>query len=112
MGGMVLVFPSSLPPAVAPVAAAGGFLSAADQVAGQLTLVGWVFYPLLFFGVALMLFCVLTIHRQPHLTELQKLKWLLFTLFLPFVGPLAYLLRLRADRRAGRLEPSSDSQTP
>ncbi|WP_326503431.1 PLD nuclease N-terminal domain-containing protein [Rothia nasimurium] len=72
---------------------------AAEVTGTQLSLFGWFFYPLLFLAMGLAIFCVLTVHRQPHLSEIQKLKWLLFTLFIPIVGPLAYWLRMRADRR-------------
>lgn len=77
---------------------AAGVLTA-EQTGTQLSLFGWFFYPLLFLAMGLAIFCVLTVHRQPHLSETQKLKWLLFTLFIPIVGPLAYWLRMRADRR-------------
>ncbi|WP_421083775.1 PLDc N-terminal domain-containing protein [Rothia nasimurium] len=81
---------------------APALLAAAGQVGGagtSLTLFGWFFYAVLFLAVGMALYCVLTIHRQPHLSEVQKLKWLLFTFFVPIVGPVAYWLRLRADRR-------------
>ena len=76
---------------------AAGVLTA-EQTGTQLSLFGWFFYPLLFLAMGLAIFCVLTVHRQPHLSETQKLKWLL-TLFIPIVGPLAYWLRMRSDRR-------------
>lgn len=66
---------------------------------GDSNVFGWFFYPVLFVAVALSLYCVFTIHRQPHLSEVQKLKWLLFTFFVPVVGPIAYFLRLRADKK-------------
>lgn len=69
----------------------------------ELTAFGVVFYAVLFVSMALALFCVLTVHRQPHLSEAQKLKWVLFTVFVPIVGPVAYFLRLRADKRDGQL---------
>lgn len=71
---------------------------AAEATGTQLSLFGWFFYPLLFLSLGLAIFCVLTVHRQPHLSETQKLKWLLFTLFIPIVGPLAYWLRMRSNR--------------
>lgn len=75
-------------------------LAEVGQAGGASTsLFGWFFYPVLFVSLGLALYCVLTIHRQAHLTEVQKLKWLLFTLFVPVVGPVAYWLRLRADRK-------------
>lgn len=67
----------------------------------QLTVFGVFFYAVLFVSMGLALFCVATVHRQPHLTEIQKLKWVLFTVFVPIVGPVAYMLRLRADKREG-----------
>jgi len=46
-------------------------------------------------GIALALLCLVTIHRNPHL---QKLKWLLLVLCLPYVGPVTWLLRARLER--------------
>lgn len=71
----------------------------ATETSSTVSVFGWFFYPILFLSLGLALYCVFTIHRQSHLTEIQKLKWVLFTLFLPLVGPLAYWLRLRADRQ-------------
>lgn len=65
-----------------------------------ISLFGYFFYPLLFLSLVAALACLFTIHRQEHLTEAQKLKWLAFTLFLPLIGPLAYWLRIRADRKS------------
>ncbi|WP_237206909.1 PLD nuclease N-terminal domain-containing protein [Rothia nasimurium] len=84
---------------------------AAEETGTQLSLFGWFFYPLLFLAMGLAIFCVLTVHRQPHLSETQKLKWLLFTLFIPIVGPLAYWLRMRADRRELAESASSHSES-
>ena len=49
-------------------------------------------------GIALALLCLVTIHRNPHLSEVQKLKWLLLVLCLPYVGPVTWLLRARLER--------------
>ena len=49
-------------------------------------------------GIALALLCFATIHRNPHFSEVQKLKWLLLVLCLPYVGPVAWLLRVRLER--------------
>ena len=43
-------------------------------------------------GIALALLCLVTIHRNPHFSEVQKLKWLLLVLCLPYVGPVTWLL--------------------
>lgn len=51
-------------------------------------------------GIALALLCLVTIHRNPHFSEVQKLKWLLLVLCLPYVGPVAWLLRARLERTA------------
>lgn len=51
-------------------------------------------------GIGLGLYCLLTIHRSPYLGEVQKLKWLLFTLALPYVGPIAWIFRSRAEKQA------------
>ena len=42
-------------------------------------------------GIALALLCLVTIHRNPHFSEVQKLKWLLLVLCLPYVGPVTWL---------------------
>ena len=47
-------------------------------------------------GIALALLCLVTIHRNPHFSEVQKLKWLL--LCLPYVGPVTWLLRAHLER--------------
>lgn len=49
-------------------------------------------------GIALALLCLVTIHRNPHFSEVQKLKWLLLVLCLPYAGPVAWLLRARLER--------------
>ena len=61
-------------------------------------IIGYVYFSLIMVGAALMLFCVATIHRSPYFTEVQKLKWLLFVLILPYFGPLAWILRVRRER--------------
>lgn len=82
------------------------------ETSSSISVFGWFFYPLLFLSLALALYCVFTIHRQSHLTEVQKLKWVLFTLFLPIVGPLAYWLRLRADRQHPSASPNHSEGEP
>ena len=49
-------------------------------------------------GIALALLCLVTIHRNPHFSEVQKRKWLLLVLCLPYVGPVTWLLRARLER--------------
>ena len=49
-------------------------------------------------GIALALLCLVTIHRNPYFSEVQKLKWLLMVLCLPYVGPVTWLLRARLER--------------
>lgn len=48
-------------------------------------------------GIALALLCLVTIHRNPYFSEVQKLKWLLLVLCLPYVGPVTWLLRARLE---------------
>lgn len=84
----------------------------AAETSRPVSMFGWIFYPVLFLSLALALYCVFTIHRQSHLTEIQKLKWVLFTLFLPLVGPLAYWLRLRADRQQLTASPHHSEGEP
>ena len=49
-------------------------------------------------GISLALLCLVTIHRNPYFSEVQKLKWLLLVLCLPYVGPVTWLLRARLER--------------
>ena len=49
-------------------------------------------------GIALALLCLVTIHRNLYFSEVQKLKWLLLVLCLPYVGPVTWLLRARLER--------------
>ena len=69
---------------------------------------------LIFIWIASVLYCILTVHRSPYFNEIQKLKWLLFILVLPYFGALAWFLP-RCTREKGcdrpqtrpiRLEPS------
>ena len=41
-------------------------------------------------GIGLALWGLLTVHRSPYFSEVQKLKWLLLVLFLPYLGPGSY----------------------
>ncbi|MDO5750436.1 MAG: PLDc N-terminal domain-containing protein [Rothia sp. (in: high G+C Gram-positive bacteria)] len=77
-------------------------------------IIGYVYFSLIMVGAALMLFCVATIHRSPYFTEVQKLKWLLFVLILPYFGPLAWILRVRRERAeaAARSTDSGASAHP
>ena len=49
-------------------------------------------------GIALALLCLVTIHRNLYFSEVQKLKWLLLVLFLPYLGPLLWILLVRTER--------------
>lgn len=49
-------------------------------------------------GIGLALWGLLTVHRSPYFSEVQKLKWLLLVLFLPYLGPLVWILRVRTER--------------
>ena len=49
-------------------------------------------------GIGLALWGLLTVHRSPYFSEVQKLKWLLLVLCLPYAGPVAWLLRARLER--------------
>ena len=51
---------------------------------------------LIFIWIASVLYCIFTVHRSPYFNEIQKLKWLLFILVLP------YLVRWRGSARASR----------
>lgn len=79
----------------------GSMTLASVTTSTDLTIFGIFFYTALFASMGLALFCVATVHKQPHFTEMQKLKWVLFTVFVPIVGPIAYLLRLRSDKKEG-----------
>lgn len=84
----------------------------APEASHPISVFGWIFYPILCIAVVLALYCLFTIHRQPHFTEVQKLKWVLFTLFLPILGPMAYWLRLRSDRQEFPAQPSKSDHDP
>ena len=45
-------------------------------------------------GIGLALWGLLTVHRSPYFSEVQKLKWLLLVLFLPYLGPLLWVFRV------------------
>ena len=66
-------------------------------------------------GIALALLCLVTIHRNPHFSEVQKLKWLLLVLFLPYLGPLVWILRVRTERAEAaqrELEAAKRAEAP
>lgn len=50
-------------------------------------------------AVALLLYCVFTIYKNPYFTEAQKLGWLLLTLALPIFGPVAWLIRAHLEKK-------------
>ena len=49
---------------------------------------------LIFIWIASVLYCIFTVHRSPYFNEIQKLKWLLFILILPYFGALAWFCLL------------------
>ena len=49
-------------------------------------------------GLGLALWGLLTVHRSPYLSEVQRLTWRLLVLFLPYLGPLLWILRVRTER--------------
>ena len=54
---------------------------------------------LIFIWIASVLYCILTVHRSPYFNEIQKLKWLLFILVLPYFGALAWFLRVHREKK-------------
>ena len=54
---------------------------------------------LIFIWIASVLYCIFTVHRSPYFNEIQKLKWLLFILVLPYFGALAWFLRVHREKR-------------
>lgn len=64
-------------------------------------------------GIGLALWGLLTVHRSPYFSEVQKLKWLLLVLFLPYLGPLVWILRVRTERaEAAQLEAAKRAEAP
>lgn len=59
-------------------------------------------------GIALALWCLVTVHRSPYFSEVQKLKWLLLVLFLPYLGPLAWFLRVRAEKAERAIQAEAE----
>lgn len=66
----------------------------AEQASAEVTPQSYLILGLLMISTALLLYCIFTIHRNPHFTEMQKLIWLLVTIMFPLVGPLAWFIRL------------------
>lgn len=60
----------------------------------------WVILGVTGVALALALYCVFTIHKNPHFNELQKVGWLVLCLGLPIFGPLAWLTRARLEHKA------------
>ena len=57
---------------------------------------------LIFIWIASVLYCIFTVHRSPYFNEIQKLKWLLFILVLPYFGALAWFLRVHTGEKSAR----------
>ena len=72
----------------------------------DLSLVFQVLFTVVFvLSVVLALYCVFTIHKNPHVSQTEKLMWLLLTLALPILVLLRGFLRCAWKRstRRGRL---------
>lgn len=83
-------------------------LHAAGESSDQASALSYVLLLLIGVGIALMLFCVFTIHKNPYFSEMQKLGWLLLALALPIFGPLAWIVRARLESKHQlRLEQES-----
>lgn len=67
--------------------------------AGSSVWLSWAILGLVFLALALALFCVFTIHRNPYFNELQKIGWLILCLGLPIFGPISWLVRAHHEKR-------------
>lgn len=59
--------------------------------------------------VALTLYCVFTIYRNPHIDAVQKLLWLVLVLVLPLIGPIAWIYYSSTLRLAHRAKTRTSS---
>ena len=64
---------------------------------------------LIFIWIASVLYCILTVHRSPYFNEIQKLKWLLFILVLPYFGALAWFLRVHREKKDATAADQTDT---
>lgn len=64
---------------------------------------------LIFIWIASVLYCILTVHRSPYFNEIQKLKWLLFILVLPYFGALAWFLRVHREKKDAAAANQTDT---
>ena len=62
-------------------------------------MLSWAILIAVFASLALALFCVFTIHRNPYFNELQKIGWLLLALGLPIFGPIAWFSRAHHEKK-------------
>ena len=74
------------------------FAETAQQVAEPNAL-SYIILVIIGIAVALLLYCVFTIHKNPYFTEVQKLGWLFLTLVLPIFGPIAWIVRARLEKK-------------
>ena len=66
----------------------------------NLSLVFQVLFTVVFvLSVVLALYCVFTIHKNPHVSQTEKLMWLLLTLALPIFGPIAWISKMRMEKK-------------
>ena len=77
----------------------------ADSSATSSVALSWIFLGILTVSVALALYCVFTIYRNPYFNELQKIGWLLLCLGLPVFGPLAWISRAHYEKKV-QLNPA------
>ena len=69
----------------------------------NLSLVFQVLFTVVFvLSAVLALYCVFTIHKNPHVSQTEKLMWLLLTLALPIFGPIAWISKMRMEKKYAR----------
>lgn len=77
----------------------------------DLSLVFQVLFTVVFvLGVVLALYCVLTIHKNPHVNQTEKLVWLLLALALPIFGPVAWISKMRMEKKYTQNNPGQRSE--
>ena len=59
-------------------------------------------------GVVLALYCVFTIHKNPYINQTEKLMWLLLALALPIFGPIAWISKMRMEKKYASLHATQN----
>ncbi|MDT0190726.1 PLDc N-terminal domain-containing protein [Rothia terrae] len=77
----------------------------------DLSLVFQVLFTVVFvLGVVLALYCVFTIHKNPHINKTEKLVWLLLALALPIFGPIAWISKMRMEKKYAQQDATQPAE--